>query len=154
MAKNNLICLPIVQACRNFRLRRGGGVSCQGSRRDQINDKHMWHMNILALKLLCIKHNLLLQQNSRYTYLLKAFSVLFNERRNLKKICPWKNCHPYLLHLYCSRRHMILLSSFWRRLLVRRKQHSVSLPAVWRRYSYLLGSTYYNGRFCLVLSNN
>ena len=49
-----------------FRRFRQDSLQYQGSRRDQINDKHMWHMNILALKLLCIKHNLLLQQNSRY----------------------------------------------------------------------------------------
>ena len=47
-------------------------IQDQGSRRDQINDKHMWHMNILALKLLCIKHNLLLQQNSTLTTLLRS----------------------------------------------------------------------------------
>ena len=68
-----------------------------------------------------------------------------------EEIC-WRfaleNCHPYLLHLYCSRRHMILLSSFWRRLLVRRKhseakiiyskyyKHRLSILAVTILYSF------------------
>ena len=66
-------------------------IQDQGSRRDQINDKHMWHMNILALKLFCIKHNLLLQQNSRYiltlTTLLRMSSISYGSGTGGDYLC-------------------------------------------------------------------